>query len=348
MVESSVALRADADGKIPDFGIGVVRARDGRLYTSTRHGQVAVWNSSGGFVEMIGMAGPGPGEFASGALQLHLDPRGFLYARDNNHRWSVFSASHQFVRSYSAVGMGYDARRSVFVDDGTFLTADLGSAQRAEFFFRVFDFAKEGELPATPNPRSGSGGYLPTLVRSFVPIPDAERRIPGAYLSRLVSYSGGRTFWAGPPMNGGRGYELQQFSTDGVLRRTIRREVPWFPRGADIRPPQQEGGPEQRPPGSITVLHDDGTGVLFVSVAVPSSRWRAGTRNADDRYDFYVEAIDGDAGVVLASSGPLRSSEVSQKYVHSFFPRSRQGYRRVEMADGLPAIRLVEARLIAK
>lgn len=343
IVNTPIELRSDAAGEVPNFVGRVARAPDGRFFTSTGFAEVAVWNADGKFAQKLGREGRGPGEFARGALNFHVDTKGRLYVRDNNARWSIFSPSLELVRTMTSAGMQSDPRRTAMLDDGMFLSAGSYGASPS-FFFHLYDFtATDG----------------PALVKSFGAVPADEQAMPSTSRDRMISYAGGTTFWASPPATG-RGYELEMWGTDGTRRRTLRREAPWFPKGADRTAPpagERSGQAPPRPPAQVVSFHEDGSGLIFVAVFMPNSKWGAiapGTpakdRDAkmDEMADLYLDVIDANAGVLLASAGPMPRSRVIADHPVGLFARSRQGFRAFESADGLPGMRIVEYKLVAK
>lgn len=312
-----VALRGDADPAITDIGKHVARGPDGRFYTNASKGaDVHVWNANGQLLRVFGREGSGPGEFARSGKYIGFNRDGNIYISDNNRRWSIFSPALEFIKTVptAVTGAGF------LTNDGLFVaTARTGKA------FGVFDFAK----PAT----DGSPG----VVREF--------GTPIMRTSRVVTPSTGANFWAAPRDGPGAAYELELWRTDGTLLRTIRRNVPWFP----------AAGAE--PSSEIEILNDDGTGILLVGLMIPNaekfvdagketdaSKRRA---NQDAAIDIYFEAIDGNAGVVLASWGPFHPSAAMKTLPIGFFPRSRTGYRLEENADGFEILRMVELKLVA-
>jgi hypothetical protein len=144
------------------------------------------------------------------------------------------------------------------------------------------------------------------------------------------------------------GYTLELWTVAGKLERTLTRNVAWFPRGADIPGDLSPNADDEnrddrspfsarRPPSAIRDLYVDDTGLLIVYVDVVNDRWRWIKDNAERAalfpsfIDRYVEVIDPDAGVVLASLGPLRDMRPHEIPVH--FNGTRFGYRRTTGAS---------------
>jgi hypothetical protein len=110
----------------------------------------------------------------------------------------------------------------------------------------------------------------------------------------------------------------------------------------------------------LEILHYDGSGIVIVGWMVPEpnpTRWRtlaeiedrARRRSLqDEMIDIYIEAIDTDAGIVLASMGPVHPSVAAPSVPTGFVPRSRLGYRRDEAPDGTQILRIIELRLTGR
>lgn len=345
-----VALRTDAAGTVSDFSGFAARGPDGRYYTTAAHdAAVSVWDARGQFVRNFGVEGRGPGEFARGDKAILIDQQSRVYVATNG-RWAIFSPALELVRTMSAATTGFNDDYLTFLDDGTLLSAQ-SVRSGAEDFFRIFDFTRED--PGAPAAGGARGPALggPALVRSFGPLADGGRAAPPSR-NRRISYAGGNTFWTLPPDGAGWGYELQLWRTDGTLLRTLRRDVPWFPTGA-----QAMQGVGNRPPPELEVVHDDGTGLLFIVAVVANDSYKPLPEIRDfaeqqaameSMIDIYAEVIDTNAGVVLASNGPMRHTAALAMLPRGLFPRTRQGYQPEETADGLAVMRIVDLQLVGK
>lgn len=328
-VSTAIALRADSGGAVEEIGSDVARGPDGRFYTSMgASGKVSVWNPDGSWRRNFGALGQGPGEFARGEKNILFDKGGRLFIGDNNRRWSIFTPAYDYVGTIPAGMMGTGASSSAtLLDDGALLSS-FGAAGGAFRIYAVND---------TTAP-------IPPVVRAFGPASPAG--------ARRISHSGGNTFWAAPPDGAGLGYVLQLWRTDGTLVRTLSRDVPWMPAGDAAK---LGSAP---PPPEMEVMHEDGTGLVFVLMMVPNKtlldltpaerRNRAAGSPADKAIDIYVEVVDGNAGVVLASIGPIHPSEAMKVVPLGYLRGTRLGYRREEDADGFPIMRIVEGQLTAR
>jgi hypothetical protein len=323
-----VVLQADSAGKVESIGNTVARGSDGRFYTSvSQSGQVTVWNPDGTFRRNFGAPGQGPGEFDRGPKTILFDRGGRLLVSDNR-RLSIFTPAYDFVSTIPSLRVP-SRNAAVILADGNFLTT-VGERGAS---FSIYNLNQSTAGP-------------PPLVRAFGP------SVSNGFSARPLVYSGGTTFWAGPPNGPGFGYVLELWRTDGTRVRTIRRDVPWMPNASDVR----EGG--RMPPPEMELIHEDGSGIIIVGMMVPNKTFLTlspadmrsealdGPMNA--AIDIYIEAIDANAGVMLASIGPIRPSEAIRVMPIGFFPATRQGYRREEDANGLPLMRMVEFQLVAR
>lgn len=347
-VDTPVELRADEAGRVAGIGSRILRAPDGRFFTTWRT-EVSVWSADGRFIRNIGGQGGGPGEFF-GAPKLFFDAAGRLFALDRN-RWTVYSPSLELLGTRSVAesqfggpGSRHDTDGATLLDDGTFLSGDL-SAHGAGSYFVIWDVAQGRGAPASSSP---------PVIRTFDPVRQGEAG--AAY--RAIGYAGGDTFWAGPPMmTSGRGYELELWRTDGTKLRTIRREVSWFPQ----RPNGGRGraGVDVPPPPGVGGILVDRAGLLYVFVTVPNEHWRPPRRedgspppprppNPPDPADIYMDVIDPEAGVLLASAGPMPYGEAIARLPITGFRGTSWGYRVGETSDGLSFARILEHQLVAQ
>ncbi len=253
-------------------------------------------------------------------LSLFMDDEDNVHVRDGAMRWSVFSREHEFLRRVSAVEMGGLPGTTVILDGGWALASD-GRRPGQTGNFRLVD-------PAG------------TLHRTFARPRDAHRGRP----DRPITYAGGSTFWAGP-LHGAEAYVLEEWGTDGELKRVIHRDTSWWLR---------RESPEASPAGRQ--LHITNNGLLYVMVRRPTREYtrelaraqRRGERIATNRRDalteVVVEVIDTRSGELLASqvySAP-RFREIAP---HGLFRGSLRGFRHEVGDDGLPFVDIVTLEL---
>jgi hypothetical protein len=326
-----VVLQTDAAGRVEDVGSDVARGPDGRFYTSNgRSGKVTVWNPDGSFRQNFGSAGMGPGEFATGSKKIFFEKNGRLLIGSND-RIAVYSATYEYVSTIPAAVAGQLAvDHGALLDDGNWLSTRGGSTA-----FSTFSLNLQTSVPSA------------TLVRNFGPASSS------GIGTEQLSYSAGNSFWVAPSQRMGQGYTLELWRTTGTRALTIRRDAPWLPNDG-----RGQASGEQRVPAEMEILHEDGTGLVFVAWVVPNATFF--TLSAADRasqdpngpanraIDIYMEVIDANAGVVLASIGPIHPSEAMKELPIGFVRGSRLGYRRDEDANGLPLMRMLDVQLVAR
>ncbi len=131
-------------------------------------------------------------------------------------------------------------------------------------------------------------------------------RSPEVYMRALAPGRGSELFWAAHRTR----YRVEEWGVDGVLRRVLVREVPWFPdhRGADDR------GPDEQPLPRIVDVQVDSDDRMWVLIRHGSEEWDElmGSRPQEDRefvmsnldrlYTTVIEVIDLRSHAVLASS----------------------------------------------
>ena len=108
-------------------------------------------------------------------------------------------------------------------------------------------------------------------------------------------------------------------------------------------------------PTAILAVRHDGNGLVYVMTRVTSSRWGPAIAKEKDReaqeamiyaaLDIYIEVIDSDAGVVIASSGPIPANQARLTAPQGWFNQGWSGYRMTEDADGLPSVVMLEMML---
>lgn len=335
------AIQGDGD-RVPFLGQRLARDQRGRLYASTGDGQVGVWSAAGRLLTVFGRAGQGPGEFARGPLTIHTLRDGRVFVFDNARRWSIFDSSFAFQRLLN-LPFGLGDESTVVLDDGTVL-----DAQRLATSNKFFAVAKLDDQRT-----AGDQGAGWRIIRSFGDVPERERIVSKTNRVRRIAYAGGATFWSGPPVLAGRGYELQEWTTSGVLRRTIRRVASWYPPGIDIERSRSMAG-RSPDPGEVELVFAFGDGLVWVALRVTdATSWQRMQRSPLDTtlqnraYNIHYELIDTDAGMVVADGSMTIGNAVAQ-LPSGWFHGSNTGYRVTKNADGERVVRLVEARLYAR
>jgi hypothetical protein len=228
--ETGVHLVADSAGRWPDPGERIVRDARGRYLSVEARGfeaVVAVWDSTGAFLQTIGRPGRGPGEFsAAGTMSLFTDSHGRIHVRDGGPDWSIFDEELRFVSKVPAAKIGGSFGSTIVFADGTVLAAHAVVGRR-DHWFHVADLSGR-------------------TIRRFAPWADDPRRHSG--YSRQVVRAGPDRFWAAPVQTDGTGYVLELWNTRGELLRVLRRDVEWFPATGPVSDPLRPPPPNLRNP----------------------------------------------------------------------------------------------------
>ncbi len=325
--ETGIRLRAVADGSHPDPGRTVVMDSNGRYITANApgwEGVISVWDSRGGYLSSFGSVGQGPGEFTvRGMMSLFVDRRDNVHVMDGGFIWSVFSSQHEFVRSTLAYSITGIAASTVMLDDGSVLTSE--SARDRSHYFRVVD-------------TTGA------VQRTFAAVEDDGVE----WGLRPIAHAGGGTFWAAPPIVGGDAYVLEEWGVDGELRRTLRREAPWY----------RWAGHGEISPG-VSQLHVTRDGLLYVLARRPTDEYRREFERARQRGEIVArETRDGLTEILFevidTRSGELLASDLHPAaWARQFTPRalfrgSLTGYRHKEGENGLPFVEIVRVELVPR
>lgn len=323
--ETGVRLEAVADGSRPDPGRAVVADSDGRFISANAPGWtsvISIWDSRGRYLSSFGREGDGPGELSSmGAMSLFIDGRDNLHVRDGAQAWSVFSPDQEFLRRVPANHMGGLRRTTIILDDGSAVASDGLLTRDRGHYFRMAD----------------STG---ALVRTFGPVNPGSLGTGG----RPITHAGGESFWAGPAQGGAGAYVLEEWGVDGELRRTLRRDVPWYGRNGN-----REASPVVRQ------LHISQGGLLYVMVVRPTDDYaralRRGERVSREQRDLMtevvLEVIDAKSGELLASD-VFSASRAREVVPRGLFRGSLVGYRYVDNEGPLPFVEIIEVELVAR
>lgn len=325
--ETGIRLEAVADGSHPDPGRSVVMDSNGRYISANAPGWtgvVTVWDARGAYLASFGRVGRGPGEFTvRGMMNLFVDRRDNVHIMDGGFMWSVFSPEHEFLWTTSAYAVTGFELNTAILDDGTVLASE--SSRDRSRYFRVVDTTG-------------------TVQRTFGAVEGGLSE----WALRMIAYAGGDTFWAGPPLEGGDAYVLEEWGTDGTLRRTLRREAPWF----------RWAGYGEISPG-VSLLHVTHDGLLYVMVRRPTAQYEREFERAQRRGETVpraardglteglFEVIDTRSGELLASD--LHPAGAARQFApRALFQGSLTGYRYKEGDDGLPFVEIVRVELVPR
>ena len=325
--KTGILLATSPDGSWPDLGPHVVRDGRGRYYSTNAPGWhyiIGVWDSAGAFLTSFGREGGGPGEFNGGEwLHLAIGPGDCLHVRDVG-AWSVFSPEHEVQRRVLAPALAgaWFGENSVILDDGRALRGGAARTSGRDNFVIVNPDGTSSQAFGTVREEliEGRDAYF----RSYEMDRTASDALSG--LNPLVGYGGGDTFWAGqgvPLSDEPEGYVLEEWGTDGKLRRTFRRALSGYRWVED-----------QGKSSSMRLLHADRDGLLYILLR------RGG--------ETVFEVIDARSGVLLASEALPSEERQALGIPTRFFRGGRLGYRHDEGPEGLPVVEIIEVKLVAK
>lgn len=322
LVPTGIVLSADRTGDRPDAGSFHARDSRGRFYSNsvTPAGFIVMWDSAGQYSGTLGRHGDGPGEFGRSVIQPWALP-GDTLAFYNNRRWTIFDADGGLVGTIVS-------RLPMVLSPREYAVAPGGALVVGERFV--------GSLGRTLSLVTMAG----EPIRSYGDeAPPFERGDEGG--RRVVTMHGDDRFWASVLPH--EGYAFEQWTLEGTLLQTLRREAPWAPRPADKPPKPLQS---RYLPFKIVQIAVDEDGLLYAA----SLRAREGAdinvRAANDSiraemFEVRIEVIDPVAGRVLATLGPLSGMEVQTSFPRQF-PGSRLAARRVFNEDYLSDWEIVE------
>lgn len=338
--ETGIVLRSDPNGEHPDPGHLILQNSRGHYYSAGARGfqsTVSVWDGDGSYITSFGTAGDGPGEISTYGIQsLFLDQRDRIHVLDLSDRWSLFGTDHTFLGSVSMDQIG-GFGQTALIGNGRILTSPTIYSQATSHYFHIAD----------------STG---AIVSRFAPV-DPQVIADGQIASRKIAYTGGSSFWASPlivsPGYSPSGYVLEEWSLQGELMRTLRRDVPWHPIAWPPPPPSPSGIDLPYRPTHVSDLHLDDRGILLVAIVSQSESWRPMTFEAygqltpEERismYDVRLEAIDTASGTLLVSqileNGRLRSGGI--------VPGTNTAFEIEVGEDLLPMARMLEYLLVTR
>jgi hypothetical protein len=265
-----------------------------------------------GEVRSLTRRGDGPEEFMR-IWALRSDAGDTLHVLGNT-KMSLFAPNGDFLRS----------RRVPFVvPQGMTLLADgsyviLGAAQGATLPIHIF---------------SADGVEL----RTFAP-PDWSGDSPTRGPWIVAASNEQRAFWVADHNR----YQVHLMNVDGTRRRTLTREVDWFPEWTEEWQP-----PYQEPPlPRLYAVQEDHLGRLWTMISVADSDFQPIPRLSDEHgpnaptgsdhpsFDTVIEVLDGRTGE------PIASRRFAALLVE-FLPRQRLAIPEIE-PDGDQAFQIVQ------
>ncbi len=209
-------------------------------------GRLAIYDSTGAFLRLVGARGRGPGEYQLAEVVL-VAPGDSLYIFDGLALgFTVLTPEYRYARS---VHLGVRAEQALRLGDGqVVIQSRIATPER--FGLPVHTLAPDGRV-------------LRSFGSTDLTIP------PGALLAqyRLIAAASASSVWAARLDR----YEVQEWSDSGELRRTLLRDPTWFTRadGEEPGPPD-----EVRPPSALRGLSPAPGGRLWVLATVARADWK--------------------------------------------------------------------------
>lgn len=260
-----------------------VRDGRGRYYVLSRiYGkEVAVFDSTGGYLQTIGREGEGPGEF-SDIGKLLIAPGDSLVVLDWAARLTLFDPDHRLIRTVP-LPLSPEIVAALTPDGGVvigLLRAAEGSTSAASLQ-PLHHVSSDGVLLRS----FGDGGEVYDATLPFS-------------LSRTIANADGNAVWSAWRMP----YRIDRYDLHtGELTDSLIRRADFFPSITDEQ--RRTNELELKPMPMIASIQQDSTGLLWVLLYLPDPAWqsaidrKAGAHGGQitdyDRYfDTRVEVID--------------------------------------------------------
>ncbi len=332
VVVREVALLSDDTFDTDLSNARVMRTPSGEYLVGGRRGVLGVFDSTFRFRRQLGRSGAGPGEFR---LPTQVIPKG----RDS---LAVFDWALRRLTLYGA-DLNAPARSLVLPE------------------FRDAIFLRNGELLLSGLITTASAAGFPlhvvtssgTLSRSFGTAVPRVHRNSGRVLAKSIVRSQQGRILVGNPYR----YEIEVWSEDLRLARTLSREVAWFPPTDETYAMSSPG--QERPSTMLVGLGlDDRNGNVLATFHTAASDWSADQKLKGktgevrwpsdpneaigvylNRYfDTMVEALDPVAMTALAST----------RLKGFFIPISKSPflYTLREASDGTLALRIIHVDVV--
>lgn len=278
----------DGDGIASGHPNAIVQDVSGRfLYVDSQDAaHIAVFDSVGRFLRLVGNEGGGPSEYRSIATVATTDSTIHVFDAENR-RETVLSPDFHIVRSVPAPFRPRDVL--VLPNGQRVMNMDVPTRDLIGYPLHLVD---------------GEG----TILRSFGASPEPYRR-DISYLGdrRLTQAGSDGEFWAAHRLR----YEIELRDTTGRGVRRISRRAGWFPPAS-----QWHGFHREDPPASLLWdIKSDGNGLLWTLIAVADRSWKDAIevvrdehgerwipRSSREYFDTVIEVIDPRTNQVVASA----------------------------------------------
>lgn len=279
---------ADGSGIIEHIETRAVRDSRGRFVLKANYPtSLSVFAADGRYLQSVGRAGAGPGEFR-GIGGVAVLPGDSLVVFDwGTARFSLFSPEYEYLSSGPLP-----------------LTPELSSLALRSGKFVFNSTLSSSQTSGQPLHLVNRDGVR---ERSFGSTAEVYRPDVPYAMSRAIAEARAGRLWSALRTE----YRIDLINpTTGAIERTIRREAPWFPPGMR---PEPRGNELIEPTPFIFDVREDESGRLWVLIAVADEEWRsamrppgAGERHAtvidEQRYrDTVIEVLDPESGRLLAS-----------------------------------------------
>ena len=286
---SCVTLAQVATLRLPDTLGGFVspvsfaKSSSGDYYVRDPFGPLGIhrFDASGRFLQTIGKRGGGPGEFTF-IESFNLDANDTLWVFGSNH--AVFTSNGRHIRSRRLDDL-LRPTLSAGLQDGRIALVAL-SQSPDKFGVPLHIVRSDGSIELSFGGRPGG----------------AHGR--GFWEKRFSLTTGdSHTFYTAFANS----YAIEEWSTEGRLRRVLARRADWFPSWLTWNGLSHE----ERPPPRLAHMIVDAAGLLWTVSIVPDLRWRPVPRSGEqrlesladleNRFDTMIEVIDLSRAEVVAS-----------------------------------------------
>jgi hypothetical protein len=274
---------------LEDDGSSVVVDRRGRFYMVANYPtRVAVFDSTGAYLQSVGRGGDGPGEYRGIGTIVPFAGDSLLVLDNMQSRATILDPLYRVARTVQLALL--PEQQAVRLANGELvIEASLRTPARVgQPFHRV---ATDGQV-------KNSFGSATSLYRPDIPFIDRRALTHAGYLS---VWSGHRTQ-----------YLVEMLSAEtGTATLAFRREVSWFP--PRLVPGSSVPSADAPPEPFLRDLQQDNDGYLWVLITVAGTEWRTGVRadpsgghgvrvvDEERYYDSVIEVINPAEGSVMAS-----------------------------------------------
>ena len=219
--------------------------RRGRFFVTARRPYFWVFDSSGRVTHRIGRSGEGPGEF-SNITGIAVGQADSIFVLDGIlQRVSVYTPDLALARTFR---LGFSENGpELFVGPSLVVNSGIHTEERVGLPLHVLD--RDGRMTRS------FGSLIGGVYRA-----DMQEIID----QRKLGPSDADSFWAARTNQ----YLIEQWSTDGRLLQTLRREAPWFEVWWEIR-----SGVDVAPLTTMSAIEQVGD-TLWVLATVPGEQWR--------------------------------------------------------------------------